>query len=69
MFPSFILILIGIGFGSIALYERLTLYHLVNEYYPLLAVFFILVAIQLMSIGLIVDYISKKMDRIEEKLS
>jgi glycosyltransferase involved in cell wall biosynthesis len=69
MFASFILILIGIRFGSIALYERLTLYHLVNEYYPLLAVFFILVAIQLMSIGLIVDYISKKMDRIEEKLS
>jgi glycosyltransferase involved in cell wall biosynthesis len=69
MFPSFIFILIGIVFGSIALYERLTIYHLVNEYYPLIAVFFILVAIQLMSIGLIVDYISKKMDRIEEKLS
>jgi glycosyltransferase involved in cell wall biosynthesis len=69
MFPSFIFILIGIGFGSIALFERLTVYHLVNEYYPLIAVFFILVAIQLMSIGLIVDFLTKKLDRIEEKLS
>lgn len=69
MFPSFICIIIGIGFGTVALYERITVYYLENTYYPLIAVFSILLAIQLMSIGLIVDYISKKMDRIEEKLS
>lgn len=68
IFPSFIFILIGIGFGSVALYERLTVYHLVHEYYPLIAVFSILLALQLMSIGLIVDFLTKKLDRIEEKL-
>ncbi len=31
MFPSFIFILIGMGFGLIALYERLTVYHLDND--------------------------------------
>ncbi|MDD1687204.1 glycosyltransferase family 2 protein [Methanoregula sp.] len=69
MFPSFIFIIIGLGFGSVALYERLTVYHLVNEYYPLISVFAILLAIQLISIGLIVDFLTKKLDRIEEKLS
>jgi len=69
MFPSFIFIIIGLGFGSIALYERFTVYYLENAYYPLIAVFSILLAIQLISIGLIVDYLSKKLDRIEEKLS
>ena len=69
MFPSFIFIIIGLGFGSIALYERFTVYYLENAYYPLIAVLFILLAIQLISIGLIVDYLSKKLDRIEEKLS
>jgi glycosyltransferase involved in cell wall biosynthesis len=68
MFPSFILIVIGLGFGSVAVYERLTVYYLVNAYYPLIAVFSILLAIQLMSIGLIVDFLTKKLDRIEEKL-
>jgi glycosyltransferase involved in cell wall biosynthesis len=69
MFPSFIFIIIGLGFGTIALYERFTVYYLENAYYPLIAVFSILLAIQLMSIGLIVDYLTKKLDRIEEKLS
>jgi dolichol-phosphate hexosyltransferase len=68
MFPSFIFLLIGLGFGLIALYERLTVYYLENAYYPLIAVFSILLAIQLISIGLIVDYLTKKLDRIEEKL-
>jgi len=69
MGPSFIFIGIGLGFGSVALYQRLTVYYLVNEYYPLVAVFAILLAIQLISIGLVVDYLTKKLDRIEEKLS
>jgi len=69
MFPSAIFIVLGLGFGLVALYERFTVYYLVNEYYPLIAVFSILLGIQLISIGLIVDYLTKKMDRIEEKLS
>jgi glycosyltransferase involved in cell wall biosynthesis len=69
MFPSFIFIIIGLGFGSMALYERITVYYLENAYYPLIAVFSVLLAIQLMSIGLIVDFLTKKLDRIEEKLS
>ncbi|HOX35083.1 MAG TPA: glycosyltransferase family 2 protein [Methanoregulaceae archaeon] len=69
MFPSAIFILLGLGFGLVALYERFTVYYLVNEYYPLIAVFSILLGIQLISIGLIVDYLTKKLDRLEEKLS
>lgn len=68
MFPSFFFILTGLVFGAIAIYERLKFYNLIHGYYPLLAVFLILVAIQLISIGLIVDYLTKKLDRIEEKI-
>lgn len=69
MFPSFVFIIIGLGFGCFAIYERLTVYYLTHEYYPLITVFSILLAIQLISIGLIVDFLTKKLDRIEEKLS
>jgi glycosyltransferase involved in cell wall biosynthesis len=69
MVPGFIFILIGLGFGSVVIYQWLTVYYLTHEYYPLISVLSILLAIQLMSLGLIMDFILKKMERIEEKLS
>lgn len=68
MFPSLFLIFIGLITGLIAIYEKIVFGVLSHEYYPLLTTFLILVAIQLISVGLITDYLTKKLDRIEEKL-
>ena len=66
--PSVVLVLIGFLFGSWSLYERFTNYDLNNAYFPLIAVFSILLGMQIFSIGLVIDYLSKKLDRIEEKI-
>ncbi len=68
MAPSILFITIGLTFGSISIYEKIKFGVLDNAYYPLIATLFILVAIQLISFGLIVDYLTKKLDRIEEKI-
>jgi hypothetical protein len=68
MIPSIFFILIGISFGIFSIYEKIMFGILSHEFYPLIAALFILVAIQLISFGLIVDYLTKKLDRIEEKL-
>lgn len=68
MIPSVFFILVGISFGIYSMYEKIMFGILSHEFYPLIAALFILVAIQLMSFGLIVDYLTKKLDRIEEKL-
>ncbi len=66
--PGVIFILLGLLFGIYSLYERLTHYYLTHEFYPLIAGFLILFGLQLTSIGLIIDFLSKKLDRIEERL-
>jgi dolichol-phosphate hexosyltransferase len=66
--PGILVSLVGLFFGCTSLYERITHYHLAHEYYPLISVFFILFGVQLTSIGLIIDYLTKKLDRIEEKM-
>jgi glycosyltransferase involved in cell wall biosynthesis len=66
--PGLFLLFAGIGFGLISVQERLLNYYLIHEYYPLISVFLMLFGIQLTSIGLIIDYLSKKMDRIEERI-
>jgi len=66
--PGLFLLLAGIIFGLISVQERLLNYHLIHEYYPLISVFLMLFGVQLTSIGLIIDYLSKKMDRIEERI-
>lgn len=68
MIPSIFFIMVGISFGIFSIYEKIMFGILSHEFYPLIAVLFILVAIQLISFGLIVDYLTKKLDRIEEKL-
>lgn len=69
MIPSLFFILIGLITGSISIYEKIVFGVLSHEYYPILTTFLILIAIQLISIGLIIDYLTKKLDRIEERLS
>jgi dolichol-phosphate hexosyltransferase len=66
--PGVILIGFGVLFGLFSLYERITHYSLTHEYYPLISVFFILFGVQLTSIGLMIDYLTKKLDRIEERI-
>ena len=68
MIPSLFFILIGLTAGLIAIYEKIVLGVLTHEYYPLLTTLLILIAIQLISIALIIDYLTKKLDRIEERL-
>jgi glycosyltransferase involved in cell wall biosynthesis len=66
--PGVIFSIVGFLFGLYSLLERLSHYYLVHEYYPLISVCFILFGVQLTSIGLIIDYMTKKLDRIEERL-
>jgi len=66
--PGLIFIGIGIIFGVYSIYERISYYYLNHEFYPLISGFFILFGLQLTSIGLIIDYLTKKLDRIEERL-
>jgi len=68
MLPSFFFIIIGLVTALFSIYEKLKFGVLSHEFYPLITVFFILIAIQLISIGLIIDYLTKKLDRIEEKI-
>ena len=68
MIPSLFFILIGLIAGSISIYEKIVFGVLSHAYYPILTTFLILIAIQLISIGLIIDYLTKKLDRIEERL-
>ena len=66
--PSLFFILIGLITGLISIYEKIMFGILSHAYYPILTTFLILIAIQLISIGLIIDYLTKKLDRIEDRL-
>jgi glycosyltransferase involved in cell wall biosynthesis len=66
---SVVFALIGIVFGLISVWERVYLTTLVNEYYPLISAFLILVGFQLFSFGILLDHLMKRFDRIEERLA
>jgi len=66
--PSLLFIFVGLIAGFISIYEKFKYGILKHEYYPLITTFLILVAIQLISISLIIDYLAKKLDRIEYEL-
>jgi dolichol-phosphate hexosyltransferase len=68
LIPSVIFILIGVLTGLISVYEKLQSGVVSHEYYPIVTAFLILVGVQLISLGLIVDFVTKKLDRIEERL-
>lgn len=68
LIPIPVFFIVGVGFGVISLIEKIRYNVLEHQYYPLLAVFMILFSIQLLSLGLVVDFLTKKLDRIDEKL-
>jgi len=68
MLPSIIFFIIGMIFGLVSLKERIIVGSLTNEYFPILSTLFILIAIQLFSIGVILDNLTKRLDRIEDKI-
>jgi dolichol-phosphate mannosyltransferase len=66
--PGLLLIIAGFIFGLVSIHERIFHYYLIHEFYPLISVFLMLFGIQLSSMGLIIDHLSKKMERIEERI-
>jgi dolichol-phosphate hexosyltransferase len=68
LLPSFAFILIGLIIGFLTIFEKVRYGVISHEFYPLFTAFLILVGVQLISLGLIVDYLTKKLDRIEEHL-
>lgn len=69
LLPSLIFILIGLITGLISVYEKLQYGIISHEFYPIATAFLILMGVQLISLGLIVDYLTKKLDRIEERIA
>lgn len=71
--PSIILLLVAAYVGIEAMNDIVTHYPrgemLVHPYYPLLTIFLIIIAVQLISFAFLIDYFSKKLNRIEEKLN
>lgn len=63
--PGFLLIIIGFIVGLVSLGEKLSRGVLIHEYYPLLTVLTILVGLQLSSLGLILDHLSRRLSRLE----
>jgi len=66
---SIILSFIGFMFGLIVLREKILYGILAHEYYPLLSTLLIFIGIQMFSLGVILDILTKRLDRIEEMLS
>lgn len=68
LIPSAVFILMGLITGFISIYEKLKFGVISHEYYPIFTSFLILVGVQLISLALIIDFMTKKLDRIEERL-
>jgi glycosyltransferase involved in cell wall biosynthesis len=68
LFINALLLVVGLAFGIYSIYDRLAHGVLVHQYYPLIAVIFVLAAFQLMSFSLIMDFIVNKLNKIDEKL-
>ncbi len=66
--PSMLFIIIGLAFGIFSIYEKIEFGVLSNAYFPLITTIFIVVGIQFVSLGFIIDYMSRKLDRLEEKI-
>lgn len=66
--PGLFVLFIGLVFTMFTIMDYFLNYYLEHEYYPLIAVFSSLIGLQLISLGLIIDYMTKKLDRIEEQI-
>ncbi|RLG72651.1 MAG: glycosyltransferase family 2 protein [Methanobacteriota archaeon] len=63
--PGFLLVVVGFLVGLVSLWEKLSRGVLIHEYYPLVTVLTILVGLQLSSLGLILDCLSRRLSRLE----
>ncbi|HEY3422703.1 MAG TPA: glycosyltransferase family 2 protein [Methanocellaceae archaeon] len=69
IFINIVLFTLGALFGVYSVYDKLAHGTLLHQYYPLMAVVFILTSVQLMSFSLIMDFIVNKLNKIEERLN
>ncbi len=68
LLPSIFLLIFGITFGMISLYEKFMYAVLIHAYFPLISALLILLSVQLFSSGMILNYLVNKLRRMEEKL-
>jgi glycosyltransferase involved in cell wall biosynthesis len=68
MLPSLLFMIAGLFTGISSWIEYLNLGAPKHPYYPLITVFTFLIAIQLFSLGLLTDNLTKKLARIEERM-
>jgi len=68
MLPSLLFVISGIFTGISSWIEYLNLGAPKHPYYPLITVFAFLIAIQLFSLGLLTDNLTKKLSRMEERM-
>jgi len=66
--PSLFLLLIGLIAGGVSVRDYLAFGMLKHPYLPLITTLLLLLAAQFFSLGLIIDNITKKLTRIEEKI-
>ena len=70
IYPSILSSLIGVSFGLVSIGEYFS--HggpILHPYYPLISVLFLLIGAQFFSMGFLMDNLTKKMQRIEDKLT
>jgi hypothetical protein len=68
--PALLLLVLGGYFGASTIYEYAATGSLrEHPFYPLLTILFAILGIQLFSLGLIIDNLAKKLDRVHELLS
>lgn len=68
LIPGVILNVIGGIFGTISVFEYVTTGKPQHPFYPLITVLFIIMGVQLFSLGLIIDNMTKKLDRLYDLL-
>lgn len=69
LLPSLVFIAIGMTAGIISIYEKVHYGIISHEFYPIATAFLILMGVQLISLGLIMDYLTNKLNRIEERMA
>ena len=68
MLPSLLFVIAGLVTGISSWIEYINLGAPKHPYYPLITVFAFLIAVQLFSLGLLTDNLTKKLSRIEERM-
>jgi len=66
--PSTISTLLGTVFGLISVFEYILYGQPLHPYYPMISVLLIIVGVQMFSMGILMDNLTKKMGRIEDRI-